>query len=153
MRQRGAVTTALALVVTLAFSGAAGAKDKPMSAKQFRKTASNICDQANQLRSQVADQYFGGNDTQPDLQTITAYVNDVKPIVQQQIDGIAALRPPKSLKKKVKKLLASARHELAALVDDPSIALESDPFAGTNELAKKLDLPACAGEATRAGGE
>jgi hypothetical protein len=152
------IAVAVALAGTLAVSAVAGAtapaKGKPMSAKQFRKTANNICDQGNSLRSEAASQHFAGlgPDQQPDLPTLTAYIADIQPIVQQEIDSIKALNPPSSLKKKVKNLLKVVQKELAALVADPSIALESDPFADANRLSKKLRLDACAGEATGQGG-
>lgn len=146
------VTSALTLASTLAFGGIAvaeaPAKGKPLSAKQFRKTANNICDQAYLLLHELQGQYFSdlGPDETPSLDTLAAYAEDSEPIVQQQIDSIAKLNPPKSLKKKVKKLIQAAQADLDAFLDDPSIALEADPFADTLELSRALDLPACAGE-------
>lgn len=158
--RRPATALAALMVVGGLFTGGVAvadvaAKGTPMSAKDFRKVANNICDQVNSLLSEAADTHFGGlgPDATPDLPTIEAYAADVESIVQQQIDSIAALNPPKKLKKKVKKLLKTAQQELDDFLADPSILLESDPFADAKRLSRKLGLKACAGDATRAGGE
>ena len=119
--------------------------DKPLPVKTWRKTANDICRQSGTLRGRIADDVFGAlpADGQPSLELMTAYVGQIEPVVQQQIDSIDALREPKAFKKKVAKLLDTAQQELDALVADPSIGLEANPFSATELAAKKLKLKQC----------
>ena len=138
---------ALALVGVLAFGGVAGAtvSAKPMSERQWRKTANNICVQSNTLFDEAGQTAFAGlpSDGQPSLDQMTAFVTAIEPILQQRIDSIDALKEPTRLKQQVKKLLKVAQAELDALVADPSRGLEGDPFTGASLASKKLKLKDC----------
>ena len=70
------------------------------------------------------------------------------PNIKQQVEGVAALEAPKSLRAKVKKLVKSARAAVAKVEADPSLLSDekNDPFAGTNKQAEKLGLKECAGD-------
>ena len=124
----------------------AGVADKPLPVKTWRKTANDICRQAKQLRSEIASEVFAdlAQDEQPSAALLTAYVGQIEPVVQQQIDSIGALEEPTSLEKKVAKLLKTARKELDALVADPANFTEANPFSATELAAKKLKLQQCA---------
>ena len=74
---------------------------------------------------------------------MTTYVGGIEPIVGDIADGIAALREPKALEPKVKRLVRALRRDLARLVDDPSIGLEGNPFTGFTTRAEALDLSSC----------
>lgn len=127
--------------------------EKPLSAKAFRKAANRICEANNATIGQLREQHLGevARDTPPDLETLTAYIEDLEPVIEQQIADIDALKPPKKLQKKVNRLLKTAQRSLDGVVADPSIALESDPFAEANDLSVALGLHACAGGAAREG--
>lgn len=139
--------TALALAVGLGLGGPAGASvaTKPMSDKQWHKTANNICVQSNTLIDEAGSKALAGlpQDGQPSIAQMTAFVTAIEPIVQQRIDSIDALREPTKLKQQVKKLLKTAQAELDALVADPSRGLEGDPFSGASLASKKLGLRDC----------
>jgi len=146
---RRMITTAttLALASGLAFGGAAGAAvaTKPMSERQWRKTANNICVQSQSLIDEAGQTAFAGlpQDAQPSLEQTTAFVAAIEPVVQQQIDSIDALQEPRKLKKQVKKLLKIAQSELDTLVADPARGLEGNPFSGASLASEKLKLKDC----------
>jgi hypothetical protein len=142
MRLRAAITCVLTAAFAVGLAGVSTAK--PLSAGDFREAADAICAEGNAALAEAASQYFPRG-TEPDLATVEAYAAEVEPIVQNQIEQIAELQPPKKLKKKVKALLSTARDELEAFVDDPTILLESDPFADTKARSAKLGLEECAG--------
>lgn len=148
LRQTTVRLGVLALVGGLAFGGVAAATvaAKPMSERQWRKTANSICRQGSQLQSDLADAAFAGvpADGQPSLEQMTSFVTQLAPIVQQRIDGIDALKEPVKLKKKVAKLVKIAQEELDALVADPSRGLEGNPFSGASLASTKLGLKDCA---------
>jgi len=132
------------LAVPIAGAGAA-VPGKPLPVKTWRKTANDICRQSGILLGDIADEVFVDlpQDEQPSLDLMTAYVEQLAPVVQQQIDSIDALQEPKNLRKKVARMLTTAQDELDALVDDPSIGLEANPFSATELAATKLKLKQC----------
>jgi len=147
LRRFTAIIALLTLAATLGIGGGvAAAKTKPLSAKEFRELADAVCEETSRDVDELGDQHFGDlpRDQPLPVDRLEAFVTDVEPVIKERIDAIGALPPPKSLRKRVKKFLATTRRELAALVDDPSILLESDPFADSIALAKKLSLKACA---------
>ena len=137
----------LAVAGGLVFGGVVGATvaAKPMSEKQWRKTANGICAKNQSLIDDAGHTAFAGlpQDAQPSLQQTTAFVAAIEPIVQQQIDSIDALQEPTKVKQQVKKLLKTAQAELDRLVADPSRGLEGDPFTGASLASKKLKLKDC----------
>ncbi|HUV10221.1 MAG TPA: hypothetical protein VMX12_04525 [Acidimicrobiia bacterium] len=151
-RRSTAMRVLLCLVAVVGVIGgalpAAGAavRDKPLPVKTWRKTANDICRQSGILLGDIADEVFVDlpADAQPSVELMTAYVEQIESVVQQQIDSIDALQEPKNLRKKVVKLLATAQDELDALVSEPSIGLEANPFSATELAAKKLKLKQCA---------
>ncbi len=74
---------------------------------------------------------------------MAAYVTALEPIVQQRIDSIDALKEPKKLRAKVKKMLKTAQRELDAFVADPNRGFEGNPFTDTILAADKLKLKDC----------
>ncbi len=143
-----AIVTAFVLASGVALFGVAGASiaSKPMSEQQWRKTADSICAQSNTLLDEASNTAFADvpSDQQPSIEQMSAYVSAIKPILQQQIDSIDALKEPTKLRAKVKKLLKTAQRELDAFVADPNRGFEGNPFSSTILLAGKLKLKDCA---------
>ena len=133
---------------TAASLPAAGASvdAKPLPVTTWRKVANDICRQGQILSDEIADEVFADlpQDAQPSLDSMTTFIQQLEPVFQQQIDSIDALEEPTSLRKKVKKLLATAQEELDAVVDDPALGVEANPFSATELAAKKLKLKQCA---------
>jgi len=146
---RRMITTAtvLALAGGLALAGVAGATvtTRPMSERQWRKTANNICVQSQSLFDEAAKTALADlpPDGQPSIEQMTGLVTAIEPILQQKIDSIDALNEPTKLKKQVKKLTKIAQSELDTLVADPARGLEGNPFSGASLASKKLGLKDC----------
>lgn len=134
--------------LTWGIASPAGARvaDAPLPEKVWRTAANDICRQSVILRGEIADEVFGGlePDGTPSVELMTSYVTQIEPVVQQQIDSIDALREPRKLRKKVGALLDTAQDELDALVADPAIGVETNPFGATELAAGKLKLKQCA---------
>jgi hypothetical protein len=117
-----------------------------LSAKQFRAAADAVCRQGTASRTELLQQHFpGGLNQKPSTAQITAFVGDYKKVVKQQIDALAALKPPANLKAKMAKLLSTARTALARVVAKPTLLLAgSDPFESVNKQPIALGLTDCA---------
>lgn len=141
-----AVLTASAMLAgTLALAGVAGAGDARLSQKDWRKAANAICVKADKRTKKAITEAFGDvpRDEQPSLEQMTAYVTAIEPIITRVVNRIEGLHEPKNLEKKVKRFVATARRELDAVVADPSIGLESNPFSDTSLRAGALGVKAC----------
>lgn len=141
------LVTAVGLAVGLAFGALAAATvaGKPLSEQQWRKTTNNICVQSDTLLAEAQDTAFAAvpQDGQPSIEQMAAYATAAEPILQQRIDSIDALKEPKKLQAKVKKMLKTAQRELDAFVADPNRGFEGNPFTDTILAADKLKLKDC----------
>jgi hypothetical protein len=149
------VAVAFALVGTL-LSGTVGAaaavKDqKPLTKQQFVKQANRICHDANSQRDQLFASYVAKlNGRLPDAATLATAVNEYQPILQQQIDSLGALQPPKALQRRYEALLGATRSALATVVANPSAVVAlvtggNSPFDDLFRRARTLGLRECAG--------
>src|SRR4029453_5549100 len=114
------------------------------------KQANAICAEGNQQIEAVAEQTFGNlsKGQEPTAEQLMSFAAVAIPNVEQQVEGVAALEPPKSLKAKVNKLIKTARAAVAKVKADPSLLTDEkhDPSASANKQAKKLGLKECAGD-------
>ncbi len=149
-RRIGAGLASLALAGTFVAGTAVAAFADPLSSREFKKQANAICAQGNQQIEAAAQQAFGDlpEGQEPSPEQFAAFAAVLIPNVKQQVEGVAALEPPKSLKTKVKKLVKTARAAVAKAEADPSLLADEkhDPFAAANKQAKKLGLKECAGD-------
>ena len=149
-RRIGAGLAALALAGTIVAGTAASAFADPLSSGEFKKQANAICAEGNQQIEAVAEQTFGNlsKGQEPTAEQLAAFAAAAIPNIEQQVEGVAALEPPKSLKAKVKKVIKSARVAVAKIKADPSLLADEkhDPFAATNKQLKKIGLKECAGD-------
>jgi hypothetical protein len=138
------IVVAIAAVVAAVFVFAPAAS--ALSAKQFRAAADAVCRGGTASRTELLQQHFpNGVDQKPSVAQITAFVGDYKKVVKQQIDALAALKPPANLKAKMSKLLSTARTALARVVAKPTLLIAgSDPFASVNKQSIALGLTDCA---------
>ncbi len=147
MKRFGAVlaTSVLAGSLVVAMATGAGAA---LSEKDFKKQGNAICKQGNIEIDEIANRVFADADPEqpPDAAHVEAFVAEFVPNIQGQIDEIGDLDAPKSLKKKVDAFLTEAERALGEVEDDPQLLAseESDVFAKTSKLAKKVGLKACA---------
>lgn len=137
---------AIAACVTIG-AGGLGDAAVAMSAKDFRKTANDICRQGRMLREEIAQDHFGDlpDGQQPTADQLRNFVEEYRSAVQQQIDSLRALRAPASMKANVKRMLVAAKTALARVVADPTILTgTTDPFAVVTARATALGLAQCA---------
>jgi hypothetical protein len=151
MRRRiGAGLASLVLVGTIVAGTAVSASAEPLSSSEFKKQANAICAAGTRQIDAAAEQVFAGlsRDQQPTAEQLAAFATVAVPNIKQQVEDVAALEPPKSLKAKVKKLIKTARAAVAKVEADPSLLADEkhNPFAASDKQAKKLGLKECAGD-------
>jgi hypothetical protein len=149
-RRIGAGFAALALAGTIVAGTAVSAFADPLSSNQFKKQANAICAEGNKQIDAAGEQAFAGlsKGQEPSPEQFAAFAAVLIPNVAQQVEGVAGLEAPKSLKAKVNKLIKTARAAVAKVTADPSLLSDEkhDPFAAANKQAKKLGLEECAGD-------
>jgi hypothetical protein len=81
------------------------------------------------------------------VEQLIAFATVAVPNIKQQVEDVAALEPPRSLRAKVKKLIKTARAAVAKVEADPTLLADekNNPFAASDKQAKKLGLKECAG--------
>jgi hypothetical protein len=134
------VSVALAAVILIAIAAPGGAigptADNRLGERQFAKSANRICRAANEQRDALYDDYSSKLLGQlPSTATLSSFVSEYEPIVQDQIDALSALRPPKNLQRNYDRLLTEARKALTTIVQDPA-SLVAALIGGDNPLAK-----------------
>ena len=149
-RRIGAGFASLALAGTFVAGTAVSAFADPLSSGEFKKQGNAICAEGNRQIDAAAEQVFAGlsENQEPSPEQLAAFATVAVPNIKQQVEDVAALEPPKSLKAKVKKLVKTARAAVAKVETNPSLLADekNDPFAATNKQAKKLGLKECAGD-------
>src|SRR4051794_36785996 len=85
--------TPIWLIAGPAAASAPASSEKPLSAKAFRRAANRICAANNVTIGELREQHFGDlpRETPPDLETLTAYIEDFEPVVEQEIADLDAL--------------------------------------------------------------
>lgn len=130
---------ALAALMVLATAGPALAK--PLTEKQWRKQAREICTQTGNeigaLDAEMLQDYV-----QPTPEQVAAFVERAVPVFEEGIGALVALEEPKALHADVKRLLRTATKELNALRDDPSILIETagNAIPKTQKLSGELGI-------------
>jgi len=133
-RRIGAGFASLALAGTFVAGTAVSAFADPLSNSEFKKQGNAICAEGTRQIDAAAEQ-------------LTAFAAVAVPNIKQQVEDVAALEPPRSLRAKVKKLVTTARAAVAKVEADPSLLADEkhNPFAASDKQAKKLGLKECAG--------
>ena len=148
-RRIGAGFASLALADTFVAGTAASAFAQPLSGREFKKQGNAICAEGNRQIDAAAEQAFAGlsRNQKPTAEQLTAFATVAVPNIKQQIEDVAALEPPRSLRAKVKKLVKTARAAVAKVEADPTVLADEkqNPFAASDKQAKKLGLKECAG--------
>jgi hypothetical protein len=110
----------------------------------FLKEGNAICRRGSRKLDAASKKTFSkGRPTTADLRTFVK--KDLVPGVQDQIDALGRLTPPKGDDAQVKKILAAAQKALDEGKKRPSSLTKSTgtPFAKANGLANKYGLKAC----------
>jgi len=94
------IASACVLALTLGACGSGGYSG--LSKAEFIRQAEALCRQANAKLAEIGNS-FTSKSTITDLQK--AYVNQIVPLVNAEIDQLRALKPPKADRAKVSKML------------------------------------------------
>jgi hypothetical protein len=126
-------------------TGAAGGE--PLSKSEFVEQADRICRQGDQEIQQAAQELGPGR---PSDQEVEQFATEtVVPNIQEQIDGIRQLTPPKGDEEEVNAIVDAAQEGVDMLEADPSLLLQGPDaggaFAEANRLAQQYGLEACGG--------
>jgi hypothetical protein len=147
-RFRTRATTALLTLglATAAFAGVAAAGE--LSKKEYKAEINDICATGNEDLGEVLEEVFaeGGEDEELTPEQQQAAADAALPIFRQMLDDIEDLDGPKSLERKVDKLVDGYRDVADEIEDDPAVVFSADaedPFAKPDKQAKKLGLKKC----------
>ena len=116
MRRRiWAGLASFALASTIVAGTAVSAFAEPLSNSEFKKQGNAICAEGNRQIDAAAEQAFAGlsGDQKPTAEQLTAFATVAVPNIKQQVEDVAALEPPRSLRAKVAKLITTARRRNA----------------------------------------
>lgn len=135
-----------AACVALIAAGCGSSKDSGLSKAEFLKQGNAICAKGNAEINAGAKKFRHARPSRADLLKFAKAT--LIPSIERQVNGIAALKPPKADKSTVDALVASARQALAKVKAKPALATTSgsrDPFADANKLANAYGLTKCGG--------
>jgi hypothetical protein len=127
-------------------AGVAAADQASLSKPDYIKAADDICAQSTQLIDELGEQHFGdlAADQEPTADQIAAYLEDIQPIWEQELNSLRGLPKPTVGAKKVKTLLKLLEKAFDKVADDPSLLLsDDDPFAKPDRLAVKYGFKVC----------
>lgn len=149
MRRARTLVTAFVLTLglaTAAFAGVAAAGE--LSKSEYKAEINDLCVAANEELGIVFEEIFGDFEEGEELspEQIQEAADAALPIFRGLLDDIEDLDGPKSLEKKVDKLVDQYRDIADEIEEDPEIAFtgEDDPFAKADKQAAKLGLDDCA---------
>ena len=135
----------LALVTALALAGCGGGGDgKHLSKAEYLRRGNAICKRGHDELNRRAQAQFSASPSPNEIVDFGRATGI--PIVEREINGIAALDAPKGDEGKVKKLVSDAQAALVKVKADPQLFIASgsaSPFAQANREAKAYGLIEC----------
>ena len=134
--------------VALLAAGCGSSGDKGLSKAEFLKQGNAICAKGNAEINAAGKKIFGPARRPSRAAGLKFATDTLVPKVGQQINDIAALKPPKADKNTVDALIAGVRQAFAKVKAHPALALASgahDPFADANKKANAYGLTKCGG--------
>lgn len=147
-RLRTRATTAVLTLglATVAFAGVAAAGE--LSKKEYKAEINEVCATANEELGAVLEEVFaeGGEDEELTPEQQQAAADAALPIFRQMLDDIEDVDGPKSLEKRVDKLVDGYRDVADEIEEDPAVvfgAESENPFAKPDKRAEKLGLEEC----------
>ncbi|MBW3627471.1 MAG: hypothetical protein KY412_07660 [Actinobacteria bacterium] len=142
MNRSGSLTLAALLTVSLAGCGGGGDE---LSKAQFVEQGNKICERTEQRITQAAERAFTAKGEIPSAQQITDFANEtVDPALQEELEGLRDLTPPKDDEDRVKDILDEGQRGLEEVRRDPtSLIGERDPLENYHELASGYGLDKC----------
>jgi hypothetical protein len=140
-------TAAMTTTETGATGATGAAGGEPLSKSEFIKQADQICRQGDQQIQQAGQELGPGSPSEEELEQFAA--ETVVPNIQEQIDGIRQLTPPKGDEEEVNAILDAAQEGIDRLAADPSLLVQGQDAGGAfteaNRLAQEYGLEACGG--------
>lgn len=142
MYRAGSWTAAALLTVSLAGCGGGGDE---LSKSQFVEQGNKICERTEQRITQAADRAFTTKGEIPSAQQITDFANEtVDPALEEELNGLRDLTPPKDDRERVADILDAGQRGLEEVRRDPtSLIGERDPLENYHELASGYGLDKC----------
>jgi hypothetical protein len=136
------------IVLTLAVT-ACGSDATTMTKADYQSAANAVCAEAETKMQPIFAGIFPKIATATEAERKTA-TDGLLSVIDKEIDDLAALEPPASMKDDVDTMLESVR-TAAGVVRQQGAGFwsdNSDPFGEVNKLASDLGLDACASDST-----
>lgn len=150
MMRRSAVAVLLAggLAIGLTACGDDDGDDESsaLTVEEYQEQGNAICEAGNQRLDAAEQEVFGGGNTPPSQEQMTAFFETFTSDVGQQVDEISELEPPEELAEQHDAFIAEAQSTLGEVETGGAEAFftsTDQPFQETFELANELGLTAC----------
>lgn len=130
------------------------AEKKPLKKKQFIKRADAICTRYIEAFQGLYDDYFGDltPGERPTDAEVDAYVADLVVLIDEELDELEDLRPPKKDQRKVRRIFAATREANDTLAANPQPDTNA-PFEEASRLGRAYGFKVCSGEEPAGGTE
>lgn len=133
--------TGLVMAALLAAVAAGcGGDEKPLSKSEYVEKGNAICSKGNK-KVDEAVRKLGRSPDQEQLKEFAS--DDLAPIVEDQLDDLRDLKPPKGDERKVEQVYKAADDGLDKVKDDPESLTSSAPFAKANKEVRSYGLKVC----------
>jgi hypothetical protein len=141
--RRGAPLVPLTLVLG-ALAGCGGGSDDRLTKDEFLKQGNAICAKGDKQIETAAGKAFATPDNPTKAEVVTFAKTVVLPTVQDEVDELRALSPPKEDEARIDEILDKAQAALDKLRANPALLVSDTGFEEANRLAGAYGLTACA---------
>jgi hypothetical protein len=124
-----------------------GGGGEALTKQEFITQADQICSEEDAKLDAAAEDVFGGSNQPPSAAEQEQFAADtVIPNVRSQIDQIDELEPPEGDEDQIQAIVDSAREDLDAGEQDPSLFTDQggeEPLAEASRLAQQYGMKVC----------
>ena len=134
---------AVSLIVVSVLAACGGGSEDRLTKEEFLTQGNAICSSGDEKIGAAAESTFGSSE--PTQEEIGAFASEtIVPTIQDEIDQLRDLSPPKEDEDQVNAMLDEAQSALDNLKANPELATQGGGFEEANRLAKDYGLTACA---------
>jgi hypothetical protein len=142
--RRSVLGATVSLVLGSVLAGCGGGSNDRLTKDEFVKQADAICAKFDKRIETAAGSAFA-NPGKPTDDEIAAFATStIFPTIDEQLDDLRALEPPKADEAQVDAIFDEAQASLDELRANPALLTEDKGFEETDRLARAYGLTACA---------
>ena len=132
------------IVGAAVLAGCGGGSDDRLTKEEFLEQGNAICASGNEKIGHAAETAFSSPDNPSQAEIVSFATETIVPTVQDELDQLRDLSPPKEDEEDVAAILNELQTALDKLRSDPALAAEGAGFDEARRLAQAYGLAACA---------